>query len=253
MIYLKNKSDIESMRKSGDILIEVLEKLKSLVSIGVTTLELDRVAEQLIRSKGAIPSFKGYQMAGAVDFPGSVCASINEEVVHGIPNNRSLKDGDILSIDVGVFFDGFHTDAARTWQVGNVSEEAKTLIKITKESFFKGIEMAVKGKRICDISAAIEDHVNPYGFGIVMDLTGHGIGRNLHEDPSIPNYRGYGRGPRLEPGMALAIEPMINIGTHRVKTLGNKWTIVTADGSLSAHYENTIIVTDGEPLILTKA
>lgn len=251
MIYLKNKSEIELMRRSGAILIEVLCALEEKIVPGISTLELDRIAEDLIRAKKAIPSFKGYKSYNAVDFPGSICTSVNDEVVHGIPGKRVLKEGDIISVDVGVYFEEFHTDAARTWPVGEITKETKTLIEVTKTCFFNGIDKAVVGNRISDISGAIEDTVEPYHYGIVMELTGHGVGKSLHEDPSVPNYRSYARGSRLEPGMALAIEPMINLGTYKVKTLDNMWTIVTADGSLSAHYENTIIITDKEPLVLT--
>lgn len=251
MVYIKSKSEIEIMKKSGVILIEVLHRLEELVRPGVTTSQLDEIAEKTIISKGAIPSFKGFKMSGIKDFPASICASINEQVVHGIPDNRQLIDGDIISIDVGVYFNGFHTDAARTWAVGSISNEAQRIIDVAKESFFKGIEKAYPENRVSDISGAIEEFVLQNGYSIVTDLTGHGVGRDLHEDPSIPNYRGRQRGIRLRQGMALAIEPMINAGKSKVRISENDWTVVTADGELSAHYENTIIVTDCEPLIIT--
>jgi methionyl aminopeptidase len=226
--------------------------VKEAAKPGVTTQELDSLVEQFIIKSGAIPSFKGYEgLPGAVDFPGSICASVNDEVAHGIPGLRQLKNGDIISVDIGVYYEGFHTDAARTFAIGDITPEAERLIKVTEESFFEGIKHAVKGKRIVDISAAIQDHVEKNGYSVVRDYVGHGIGREMHELPQIPNFRTRERGPRLEPGFTLAIEPMVNQGGYQVKLLKNRWTVVTADGSLSAHYENTIAVTDGEPIILT--
>ncbi|HEX9060600.1 MAG TPA: type I methionyl aminopeptidase [Clostridia bacterium] len=254
MKSIKSKTEIDLMRKSGEILALTLEKIKAAVKPGITTGEIDRIAEEFIRQNGAIPSFKGYPcpIHGGVDYPGSVCASVNEEVVHGIPGLKALKDGDIISIDVGVFLNGYHADAARTYPVGNVSEDALKLIKVTEESFYKGISYAVVGNRIVDISAAIQNCVEENGFSVVRDYIGHGIGKELHEPPSIPNYVTKVKGWRLEPGMTFAIEPMVNQGAYDVKTLKNKWTVVTVDGSLSAHYENTIAVTDNEPLVLTR-
>lgn len=251
MVNIKSKSEIEIMKRSGAILIEVLNILEKNIRPGVTTLQLDEIAEKTIRSHNAIPSFKGYKMSGSIDFPGSICSSINDEVVHGIPGNRVLIEGDIASIDVGVYFEGFHTDAARTWGVGTISPEAQHLIDVAKQSFFEGLKMARQNNRIIDISGAIEDYVLHNGYTLVTELTGHGIGRSLHEDPSIPNFRSNQKGPRLRSGMALAIEPMINMGKSKVRTNDNGWTIFTKDGQLSAHYENTIIVTEFEPLILT--
>ncbi|MCX7843624.1 MAG: type I methionyl aminopeptidase [Clostridia bacterium] len=253
MITIKSKSEIELMRKTGEVVALALEKIKESVVPGVTTLELDQIAEEFIRKNGGIPSFKGYKgFQGAIDYPGSICASVNNEVVHGIPGLKVLKDGDIISIDIGVYLNGFHGDAARTFPVGNITENARRLIEVTTTSFFEGIKNALKGKRIVDISLAIQKHVEANGFSVVRDYVGHGIGREMHELPQIPNYAARERGPRLEPGMTLAIEPMVNEGDYQVKLLDNKWTVVTADGSLSAHYENTIAITEEEPIILTK-
>ncbi len=253
MISIKSKTEIESMKKAGEIVAVVLEKLNAAVKPGVTTLELDRIAEEYIRKSGGIPSFKGYKgFPGAIDYPGSICASVNNEVVHGIPGLKELKDGDIISIDVGVYISGFHGDAARTFPIGTVSEKAEKLINVTRESFYEGIKKAVPGNRIIDISSVIQDYVEKNGFSVVREYVGHGIGKEMHEPPQIPNYRTREKGPRLESGMTLAIEPMVNEGGFNVKLLDNRWTVVTADGSLSAHYENTIAITDKEPLILTK-
>lgn len=253
MISIKSKTEIEMMRKSGEILAKTHEKIKEAIRPGITTLELDRIAEEFIRKSGATPSFKGYKgIPGAIDYPASICASANQQVVHGIPGLEMLKDGDIISVDIGVYFGGFHSDAARTYPVGSISEKAQHLIHVTKQSFYEGIKAAVNGNRIVDISIAIQNYVESNGYTVVREYVGHGIGTEMHEPPQIPNYRTRERGPRLEPGMTLAIEPMVNEGTHRVKLLDNKWTVVTEDGKLSAHYENTIVVTDGEPVILTK-
>ncbi|MCX7748611.1 MAG: type I methionyl aminopeptidase [Clostridia bacterium] len=253
-MYYKSKSEIELMKKSGEILALALEKVSENVKPGVTTLELDRIVEEFIRSKGAIPSFKGYKAPypGVQDFPASICASVNDEVVHGIPGLRTLKDGDIISIDIGVYLNSFHADAARTLPVGKISEEVERLIRVTRESFYEGIKFAVTGYRINDISSAIQNHVEKNGYAVVREFVGHGIGKEMHEEPQIPNYNSRIKGKRLEPGMTLAIEPMVNEGTYKVKILDNKWTVVTADGKLSAHYENTIAITENEPMILTK-
>jgi methionyl aminopeptidase len=253
MITIKSKKEIELMIISGKIVAEIFEILKNEIKPGVSTIELDRIVGDYIRRKNAIPSFKGYEgLPGAIEYPASICSSVNDEVVHGIPGLRVLKDGDIISIDVGVCLNGFHADAARTYPVGEISDKAERLIKVTRQSFYEGIKKAVRGNRIVDISSAIQDYVEANGFSVVREYVGHGIGRDMHESPQIPNYRTREKGPRLEPGMALAIEPMINEGDCNVRLLENRWTVVTADGSLSAHYENTISVTDGEPLILTK-
>lgn len=253
MITIKSKNEIDLMKEAGKIVAIALEKIEEAIKPGVTTFELDRVAEEVIRKFGAIPSFKGYKgFPGAIDFPASICASINDEVVHGIPGLRMLKDGDIISIDIGACLNGYHGDAARTFPVGNVSAEAERLIEVTKQSFYEGIKKAVRGNRIVDISVAIQEYVEKNGYSVIRDYVGHGIGREMHEPPQIPNYRTRERGPRLEHGMTLAVEPMVNSGGYSVKLLDNKWTVVTADGSLSAHYENTIAVTEEEPIILTK-
>ncbi|TYQ15117.1 UNVERIFIED_CONTAM: methionyl aminopeptidase [Acetivibrio alkalicellulosi] len=253
MIVKKSKNEIDLMRKSSEIVALALKKVEELVSPGITTLELDRIVEEFIRSKGAIPSFKGYKAIypNVENFPGSICSSINDEVVHGIPGLRELKDGDIISIDIGAYIDGFHGDAARTYPVGNISPEAQKLIDVTKQSFFEGIKYATVGNRIIDISSAIEDCVVKSGFTVVREFVGHGIGKEMHEEPQIPNYRCRTQRARLDVGMTLAIEPMVNQGTHEIKVLENGWTVVTLDGKLSAHYENTIAITEEHPLILT--
>lgn len=253
MILVKSQKELDIMRKAGELVALALDKLSLNIAEGVTTAELDRIAEEFIRSKGAVPSFKGYHgLPGAKDYPASICASINNEVVHGIPDNRKLKNGDIISIDIGIYYQGFHGDAARTFAVGKISEKASLLIKVTKQSFYEGLRFAMNGNRIYDISSAIQDYVEKFGFSVVRDYVGHGIGKNMHEEPQIPNFRTKQRGPRLMPGMTLAIEPMVNEGAYNVKLLDNMWTVVTQDGSLSAHYENTIAVTENEPIILTK-
>ncbi|MBZ4645211.1 MAG: methionyl aminopeptidase [Petroclostridium sp.] len=246
MITVKAAQEIEYMRKAGRIVAETHDLLEKAIRPGITTEELDSIAEEYIRSQGAIPSFKGYN-----GFPASICASVNAEVVHGIPSLNKLKDGDIISIDIGVMYKGYHGDAARTHPVGNISEEAKRLIKVTRESFYKGVKYAVEGNRLSDISSAIQKYVEQHGYSVVRDFVGHGIGQNMHEEPQIPNYGPPGRGPRLLAGMTLAIEPMVNMGKHHVKILPNRWTVVTVDGSLSAHYEHTVAITKGYPEILT--
>ena len=244
---IKSAEEIEIMRAAGKIVAETLEILKEVIRPGITTKELDEIAEGHIRKNKAIPAFKGYQ-----GFPASICASVNEEVVHGIPSKRVLKDGDIISIDVGAFYGGYCGDAARTFEVGEISEDAKKLIKVTRESFFEGIAKAREGYRLFDISHAIQTHIESNGYSVVRALVGHGIGKEMHEDPQVPNYGTPGRGPRLVKGITLAIEPMVNIGKYHVKTLTDGWTVVTSDSSLSAHYENTIFISDGEPEILTR-
>jgi methionyl aminopeptidase len=252
MISIKSKAEIELMKIAGEILALTFEKVEGAIKPGITTLELDRIAEDFIRKNGAVPSFKGYKgLPGAMDYPASICASVNNEVVHGIPGLRILKDGDIISVDIGCFINGYHSDAARTYPIGKISEVAERLIKITKQSFFEGVKKAVQGNRIIDISTAIQEYVEKNGYSVVREYVGHGIGKEMHELPQIPNYRTRERGSRLEPGMTLAVEPMVNEGNYNVKLLENKWTVVTADGSLSAHYENTIAITNSEPVILT--
>lgn len=236
------------MKKAGRITGEALYLAGEAVKEGVSTLMLDKIVRAHIESQGAKPSFLGY--AG---FPASACISVNDEVIHGIPSEKKiLKEGDIVKIDVGAFYKGFHGDSARTYAVGKVSAEAEKLIEATKESFYKGAEKAVIGNRIGDISSAIEEHVLKSGFSVVRSYVGHGVGHELHEDPEVPNYGVPGRGARLCAGMTLAIEPMVNVGTYAVRVLGDKWTVVTADGKLSAHYENTVAITENGPLMLTE-
>lgn len=246
MIIIKNNDEISLMRKAGKIVGETLLLLETKVKPGVTTADLDRMAEEFITKHGAKPSFKGLY-----GFPSSLCISVNEQVVHGIPGLYTLKEGDIVSIDCGAFINGFHGDAARTIPVGIVSEKAQKLIDITKESFFKGIEFAKEGNRLSDISNGIQSYVEAAGFSVVRDFVGHGIGAKVHEDPNVPNFGKSGRGPKLIEGMVLAIEPMVNAGTHEVRTLKDHWTVVTADNSLSAHYENTVAILSDGPEILT--
>jgi len=247
MINVKTVREIELMRTAGRIVAETFERLNEVVKPGVTTKELDRLAEEFIRKSGAHPAFKGYH-----GFPGSICASINQVVVHGIPGQKVLNDGDIIGIDIGTIFEGYYGDAARTYTVGNVSEEAQRLVRVTEESFFEGIKFAREGLRLSDISHAIQKHVEGNGFSIVRDYVGHGIGKVMHEELQIPNYGPPNRGPRLVEGMTLAIEPMVNQGTWKVKVLNDGWTVETLDDMLSAHYENTILITKGEPEILTR-
>lgn len=246
-ISIKSAKEIELMRESGRILANVLEQLKSFVHPGISTLEIDRKCAEIIRSYGCIPSFLNYN-----GYPASICISVNDEVVHGIPvKERILKDGDIVSLDCGVIYQGFHSDAARTIPVGEITTEAKKLIEVTEQSFYEGIKLARAGNHLHEISEAIQNYVEAFGFSVVRDLVGHGIGRNLHEEPQIPNFKQKRRGPKLEAGMTLAIEPMVNVGRYDVCWLEDDWTVVTEDGSLSAHYENTILITDSEPELLT--
>ena len=246
MIIIKNNKEIDLMRNAGRIVAETLLCVEKKVKPGITTAELDSIAEEFITKHGAKPSFKGLY-----GFPASLCISVNEQVVHGIPGGYVLKDGDIISVDCGAFLEGFHGDAARTFAVGDISEEAKKLISVTEGSFFKGMEFAKVGNRLSDISHAIQSYVEASGFSVVRDFVGHGIGKMVHEDPEVPNFGRPGRGPKLMAGMALAIEPMVNIGTYRVTTLGDDWTVVSADRSLSAHYENTVVILPNGPEILT--
>lgn len=246
MISIKSMREIELMRAAGSIVAEAHERLKEVIKPGITTKELDTIAEEYIIKCGAIPAFKGYS-----GFPASICTSINEQVVHGIPSSTMLKDGDIVGVDIGAVYKDYYGDAARTYQVGNISETARKLVMVTEESFFKGIEFAVEGNRLSDISNAIQLHVEANGFSVVRDFVGHGIGRNMHEEPQIQNYGPPNKGPRLVAGMTLAIEPMVNEGRYSVKVLSDGWTVVTTDRKLSAHYENTIAITKGSPEILT--
>ena len=247
MIVIKSPAEIEIMRGPNRIVGELLVYLKSLVKPGITTGELDKKAEVFIRKQGGIPAFKGYN-----GFPATICASINEEVVHGIPGKRELKEGDIIGIDLGAIKDGFYGDAARTFSVGKVDDASKRLMAVTEASLRKGIAQAVAGNRLYDISHAVQEHVEAAGFSVVRDFVGHGIGRQLHEDPQIPNYGSPHQGPLLEEGMVLAIEPMVNQGTWQVKVQDDGWTVVTADGKRSAHFENTIVITKNGPEVLTR-
>ena len=246
-VSIKSKREIELMRESCRLLSLVHKAMEEAIKPGMSTLDIDRLGEKMIRDLGCIPNFKNYH-----GYPASICVSVNDEVVHGIPSkHRILKEGDIVSLDAGLIYKGYHSDAARTHAVGKISPEAQKLIDVTRQSFFEGIKMAKAGNHLHDISNAIDAYVSQYGYGIVRDLVGHGIGTQLHEDPQIPNFAQKKRGLRLEPGMTLAIEPMINMGRADVEWLDDDWTVVTEDGSLSAHYENTILITEGEPEILT--
>lgn len=246
-VSIKSKHEIQLMREAGKILANVHEELANFVKPGITTYEIDKKGYQLIKQAGCIPSFLNYN-----GYPASICVSINDEVVHGIPSKkRIIREGDIVSLDAGVIYQGYHSDAARTLAVGEITEEAKRLIEVTKQSFFEGIKFAKAGNHLHDISAAIEDYVTAHGYTVVQDLVGHGIGRALHEEPEIPNFRQKRRGIKLVPGMTLAIEPMVNEGRLDVVWLEDDWTVVTEDGSLSAHYENTVLITEGEPELLS--
>lgn len=247
MILIKNDKEIQHMREAGKIVANTLLKIEEVIKPGITTAELDIIAEEYITKQGARPSFKGYY-----GFPASICASVNKEVVHGIPSNKIvLQEGDIISIDCGAVLNGYHGDAARTFPVGKVSNKAQQLIDVTKESFFRGIKKAVIGNKLTDISAEIQNYAESFGYSLVRDYVGHGIGRDMHEDPEVPNFGRPGRGPKLCKGMVLAIEPMVNMGNYHVRVEANDWTVVTEDGSLSAHYENTVAILDDGPEILT--
>jgi methionyl aminopeptidase len=246
-VTIKSSREIELMKEAGNILATVHEELKHYVKPGITTKDIDKKGEEIIRKFGCTPSFLNYN-----GYPASICVSVNDEVVHGIPSkDRYIQEGDIVSLDAGVIYKGYHSDAARTWAVGNISEEAKKLIEVTRQSFFEGIKFAKEGYHLNDISIAIQEYVESFGFSVVRDLVGHGIGTALHEEPEIPNFRQKRRGIKLQAGMTLAIEPMVNIGHYDVEWLEDDWTVVTVDGSLSAHYENTVLITDGEPILLS--
>lgn len=247
MITLKTPQEIEKMRKAGRVVATTLETLKAAAQVGMTTGDLDELARQKIAEAGAIPSFKGYH-----GFPGHICASVNEEVVHGIPGNRVLKEGDILSVDLGAIVEGYHGDSAITFPIGSISSEIQLLLQVTEESLYKGIQAAIVGNRLGDVSSAIQTHVDSYQFGIVREFVGHGIGSQMHEDPKIPNYGPPHQGPLLKAGMTLAIEPMVNLGTPDVRILDDQWTVVTRDGKPSAHFEHTILITENGPEILTR-
>lgn len=246
MIELKTQAELEIMREAGRIVARTREVLAKAIKPGITTKELDYIADQEIRKWGAIPSFKGYN-----GYPASICTSVNEELVHGIPGERKLKEGDIISVDIGANYKGYHGDSAWTFPVGEISEESKALLRVTEESLYQGLDQARPGNRLSDISHAIQAYVEAHGFSIVREYVGHGIGKNLHEDPQIPNYGLPGHGPRLKPGMVLAIEPMVNAGERYVKTLPDNWTVVTVDGRNAAHFEHTIAITETGYEILT--
>ena len=248
MIAIKNGQELACMRQACKITAAARALAGEMVRPGVSTKEIDKAVHDFIVSQGAKPSFLGYG-----GFPGSTCISVNSTVIHGIPGDYVLRDGDIVSIDVGAYYKGFHGDCAATYPCGTISAEAQRLIDVTKQSFFEGIRFAKRGHRVSDISHAIQTHVEDNGFSVVCTFVGHGVGAQLHEEPEVPNFGAPGRGPRLLPGMTLAIEPMVNAGVADVKILKDRWTTVTTDGALSAHYENTVLITDGEPEILTVA
>ena len=246
-VTIKSQREIDLMRESGHILYKVHEELGQAIEPGMSTLDIDRLGERLIRGYGCIPNFLHYN-----GYPASICVSVNNEVVHGIPRaDRILQEGDIVSLDAGLIYKGYHSDAARTFAVGEISKEARQLVDVTRQSFFEGIRYAKAGNHLHDISAAIQKYAESFGYGVVRELVGHGIGTHLHEDPQIPNFKTIGRGIRLRPGMTLAIEPMITMGDYAVSVLDDDWTVVTDDNSLAAHYENTVLITEGDPEILT--
>ena len=246
-VSIKSTREIELMREAGRLLEITHNEMEKALKPGMSTMDINRIGEEVIRSFGCIPSFLNYN-----GYPASICVSVNDEVVHGIPHkDHIIQEGDIVSLDAGLIYKGYHSDAARTHLVGECSPEAKKLVEVTKQSFFEGIKFAKAGHHLFEISAAIGDYAESFGYGVVRDLVGHGIGTHLHEDPQIPNFRQRGRGLKLMSGMTLAIEPMINAGTRELAWMDDDWTVVTMDGSLSAHYENTILITDGEPEILS--
>lgn len=248
LITVKSPREIEQMRVAGKITAEARSLGRQLVAPGITTQEINKEIFKFIKSRGATPSFLGYG-----GFPGSACISVNDEVIHGIPGKRLIREGDIVSIDVGAIKNGWQGDCCGTFAAGEISEEAKRLIEVTRQSFFEGIKYARAGNRISDISHAIQEYVESFGYSLVREYVGHGIGKEMHEAPEVPNYGAPGHGPRLVKGMTIAVEPMVIVGSEAVRVLDNNWTVVTVDGSLSAHYENTIAITDGEPEILTMA
>ena len=248
MIAIKNARQLEAMRKACKITAAARALAGEMVRPGVATRQIDKAVHDFIVAQGAKPSFLGYH-----GFPGSTCISVNATVIHGIPGNYVLREGDIVSVDVGAYYEGFHGDCAATFPCGTISADAQRLIDVTKQSFYEGIRFATRGHRVSDISHAIQTYVESNGFSVVRSFVGHGVGAQLHEEPEVPNFGAEGHGPRLLPGMTLAIEPMVNAGTYEVTVLKDKWTTVTADGKLSAHYENTVLITDGEPEILTVA
>ncbi len=248
MITIKNEQELSKMRQACKITAAARALAGEMVRPGVSTKEIDKAVHDFIVAQGAKPSFLNYN-----GYPASACISVNETVIHGIPGGYILREGDIVSIDVGAYYQGFHGDCAATYPCGEISQQARKLIDVTKQSFFEGIRFAKKGYRVSDISHAVQSYVEENGFSVVRTFVGHGVGAQLHEEPEVPNFGAPGRGPRLLPGITLAIEPMVNVGTPDVRTLRDGWTVVTADGKLSAHYENTVLITDGEPEILTVA
>ena len=246
MIILKTRREIEIMKKAGSLVAQSHELVRKHIKAGVTTKELDSLVEDFLRSKNAIPAFKGYN-----GFPFSICTSVNEEVVHGFPSERVLREGDIVSVDIGATFEGYVGDSAKTFLVGQVDEEKRQLVEATRQCFYEGIKYAKSSYRLSDISHAIQAYAESQGLSVVRDYVGHGIGKKMHESPQVPNFGKPGKGPRLQEGMVLAIEPMINAGVYNVKLLENNWTVVTVDGKPSAHYEHTLAITDGEPELLT--
>ena len=246
MIHYRSEDEIDLIRESSLLVAKTHAEISALIKPGVTTLQLDKIAEEFIRDNGGVPAFKGYS-----GFPNTLCASLNEQVVHGIPNNNPLNEGDIISMDCGVVMNGYFGDSAYTYEVGVVSEEVKNLLIRTKESLYKGIEQAVSGNRVGDIGFAIQKHVEQFGYGVVREMVGHGVGENLHEEPQIPNYGKRGRGIMLKEGMVIAIEPMINLGTRRIKQLSDGWTIITVDKKYSAHFEHTVVVRKGKAEVLS--
>jgi len=246
MITIKSRHELEIMREAGHIVAQAHAAVKGVIAPGVTTRELDAVVANVIKSAGATASFLGYN-----GFPSSICASINDELVHGIPSDRKLLAGDIISVDIGAYYKGYHGDSAWTYPVGAISVEAQQLLEVTELSLMAGVSMAQAGQRLSDISHAVQAYAEPKGFAIVRDYVGHGIGRDMHESPQIPNFGPAGKGPRLKPGMVLAIEPMVNAGGYDVRTLLDNWTVVTADGSLCAHFEHTVAITEDGPQLLT--
>lgn len=251
MIYIKTGKAVDYIRESSRIVAETLQLLKKSVHAGMTTKELDQIAEEYILSKDGLPAFKGYPDGSSDSFPASLCCSVNDEVVHGIPGDRVINDGDIVSLDIGVVKKGFYGDGALTVAVGQVSELNLKLMDVTEKSLYLGIEQAIEGNRIQDISFAVQSYVEAHGFSIVRELCGHGVGKRLHEDPSIPNFGKKGNGPKIRTGMTLAIEPMVNAGAYAVKTLRDGWTVVTRDGTASAHFEHTVLINGNKPEILT--
>lgn len=248
-IIIKSHREIELMKEAGRILAITHEEIRKIIKPGISTYDIDKLGEEVIRSYGCVPSFLNYN-----GYPASICTSVNDEVVHGIPSkDRILQEGDIISLDAGVIYKGYHSDSARTYPVGKVSEKAERLMKVTKESFFEGLKMCRDGNHVNDISKAVFDYITARGYSAVRDLVGHGVGASLHEAPEVPNFTRPRKGPKLKAGMTIAVEPMINIGTYEVEWLDDDWTVVTVDGELSSHYENTILITEGDPVILSQA